>query len=69
MQRHPVHSSQLKSVGYDARHEQMEVEFADGGTYLYHHVPRAKYLALISAKSIGTFYNTHFKGNAEHRAK
>ena len=39
MQRQPVESSSLASVGYEERTRTLEVEFHNGGVYQYLEVP------------------------------
>ena len=41
MQMHPVTSTNVSAVGYDAPSRRMQVEFASGGTYEYLDVDRA----------------------------
>jgi hypothetical protein len=68
MNRSPVKSSAVKSIGHDPVTGQMEVEWPDGRTSTFHNVSQAKYAELISAKSIGKHLNTHFVGKPEHKA-
>lgn len=68
MQRVPVSSSQIKSVGYDPATARMEVEFAnDGGVYVYDNVPLSKYEALLNADSVGSLFHQTIKGKHPHR--
>jgi hypothetical protein len=69
MKRAPVKSSQLKSVGYDAPEQAMEVEFHDGATYTYYHVTPVQYLGLMKAPSLGKHLNKHFVGKPEHHKR
>lgn len=39
MNRNPVSSSNVKSVGYDSESSRLEVEFHHGGIYQYYGVP------------------------------
>jgi hypothetical protein len=43
MERDPVTSSSLASVGYDARYGMLEVEFNNGEVYQYGNVPEYVY--------------------------
>lgn len=61
MQRQPVQSSNVASVGYDDGSRILEVEFHGGGVYHYLNVPEAVYHALISASSIGSYLNANIK--------
>jgi hypothetical protein len=51
MNRRPVSSSNVASVGWDDG--TMEVEFISGHLYQYHDVPESEYTALLGAASIG----------------
>ena len=57
MERTPVNSTQLSSVGYDAATSTLEVEFRKGGVYQYVGVSAEIYQQLMNAASIGTFFN------------
>jgi KTSC domain len=61
MERQPVSSSNLASVGYDPNSEALEVEFKNGRIYQYLNVPQSVYEALISAPSVGAFFNANIK--------
>jgi hypothetical protein len=56
MERTPVKSSQLKSVGYDAGLGVLEVEFANGDVYAYTSVSAETHAALMVAESVGKFF-------------
>jgi len=60
--RDPVQSSNVKSVGYDEPSRTMHVEFRDGGVYEYSGVPPETHQALVSAPSVGTHLHAHIKG-------
>lgn len=62
MQRTPVSSSNLCSIGYDGQNGTLEIEFLGGGIYQYYGVPATIHAALMSAASHGTFFNAHIKG-------
>lgn len=57
MQRTPVVSSGVASVGYDPVTLVLEVEFKNGKVYRYQQVPRAAHRLLMQAPSIGRFLN------------
>ncbi|HET7229470.1 MAG TPA: KTSC domain-containing protein [Longimicrobium sp.] len=61
MQREPVQSSSVGSIGYDARKHLLEVEFRNGGVYRYLDVPEAEYQALRDADSVGRHLNQEIK--------
>tara|TARA_R110000868_G_scaffold13347_3_gene62464 strand:- start:1338 stop:1547 length:210 start_codon:yes stop_codon:yes gene_type:complete len=62
MQRQPVSSSNIASIGYDSTAQVLEVEFNDGAVYQYMNVPQVVYNGLMTAASHGTYLNAHIKG-------
>lgn len=63
MNRMPVSSSNVVSVGYDQNTMTLEVEFKDGALYQYFDVPVAVYEELVQASSIGSFLHAHIRYN------
>ena len=63
MERQPVTSSNLAEVGYDPELETLEVQFRPGGVYQYFNVPAFMYERLMSADSLGRFFNAEIKGH------
>lgn len=61
MQRTPVTSSNIASIGYDPKQEVLEIEFRDGCIYHYLAVPEMLYRGLMTASSHGNFLDTHIK--------
>jgi hypothetical protein len=61
MNRTPVASSSLKSVGYDATSQTLEMEFHNSGIYQYLRVPQSVYSGLMSASSHGEYFGAHIK--------
>jgi len=61
MNRTPVSSSSLTSVGYDIENMILEIEFHSGGIYQYFNVPESKYDGLMSADSHGKYFDAHIK--------
>lgn len=61
MHRTLVHSSSLRSIGYDPATHTLEVEFLASGVYHYHGVPQSVYDGLLSASSHGSYFDTHVK--------
>jgi len=61
MQRTPVSSSNLASVGYDPNRGVLEVEFLSGSVYQYFGVPESLYQGLMSASSHGSYFDAHIK--------
>lgn len=63
MDREPVASSNVVSIGYDSSSQTLEVEFSKSGIYQYYNVPEAIYEQLMAASSIGGFLNTNIKNS------
>jgi hypothetical protein len=57
MKRTRVRSSMMVSVGYDAEHSTLEIEFRTGHVYDYFAVPRAVFRGLLEAPSKGRFFH------------
>jgi hypothetical protein len=63
MNRTPVTSSNVASVGYDPKSMTLEVEFTNGSIYQYFDVPEGEFQNLISAESVGRYLNQTIKNN------
>ena len=63
MEREPVTSSNIRSVGYDPETSTLEVEFNSGTVYQYAGVPQHEYDGLMSGGSVGTYFNAHIKNS------
>lgn len=61
MDRIPVTSSNVRSVGYDADNQTLEVEFNSGVVYQYSGVPEYEYDGLINSDSKGKYLNSNIK--------
>jgi 2-C-methyl-D-erythritol 2,4-cyclodiphosphate synthase len=62
VKRHPLDSSAITSIGYDAERHELEIEFRDtGDIYLYFEVPAEEYQAFMAEDSKGTYLNRVFK--------
>ena len=61
LNRLPVQSSNLRSVGYDSSTKVLEIEFHSGGIYQYSNVSENVYSALISASSKGKYFASYIK--------
>jgi len=62
MQRIAVASSNISEIGYDEQSATLEVLFKDGLIYQYFDVPKASFDSLLSAPSIGQFFNKEIRG-------
>ena len=61
MNRIPVSSSNLVSIGYDAESKTLEIEFQNGSIFQYFNVPERIYSGLMSAASHGRYLNAYIK--------
>lgn len=61
MERQPVSSSSLVSVGYDPSSEILEIEFKNGLIYRYFNVPLFEHERLMAAESHGIYFNANVK--------
>lgn len=61
MERIPVSSSNLASVGYDLNSAILEVEFNHGGIYQYSGVPEEVHQGLMGAGSHGSYFDQFVK--------
>jgi hypothetical protein len=62
----PVDSTNVEALGYDAKNEQLYVQFLNGGLYLYTGVDQQSYDELREAPSIGSHFNREIKPNFQH---
>ena len=61
MDRVPVSSSNLASVGYDPFSWTLEIEFMDGAVYRYFDVPAHEHQDLMQAPSHGKYFHAHIR--------
>ncbi len=62
MNRIPVRSSNIRSIGYDEASGTLEVEFHNGSIYQYYEVPEIVYRNLMHASSKGSYLHRHIRG-------
>lgn len=55
MQRQPVSSSRILSIGYDPDNRMLEIQFREQGTYQYLGVPERAHQNFMSAVSKAVF--------------
>ncbi len=67
MQRHPVSSSNIASIGYDQATQILEVEFLNSTVYQYFNVPFPVYEGLMATESHGTYLSAHIKGHYQYQ--
>jgi len=65
--RKPVNSTNIVSVGYDDPTNTLDVEFYSGTLYRYADVPRNVYERLISAESVGSFFQQNVKKTFQYK--
>lgn len=61
MTREPVHSSNIKAIGYDPDTRELHVEFKGGGVFCYDGVSAAQHAALMAAPSHGAYLHAKIK--------
>ena len=61
MNREPVASSNLTSIGYDESSQTLEVEFMNGTIYQYYNIGAGLFESLMRAPSKGQFFNQNIK--------
>lgn len=63
MNRTPVDSSVLVSVGYDHDSLVLETELTSGKIYQYFDLPESVFVEFMRADSLGTYYNKNIRNN------
>ena len=61
MNRTPIKSSNINSIGYEEKEKILEIEFHSGGVYQYLNVEKGVYTQLMNAPSKGTFFHNFIK--------
>ncbi len=61
MERIAVRSRDIAIVGYESKTETLEIAFRSGGVYQYDAVPAEIYQDLLTASSMGVFFNQRIK--------
>ena len=62
IERRPVDSSRMASIGYDKSSQTLEIEFPGNRVYRYKSVPERVYNALMRAPSKDDFFNKNIRG-------
>ena len=68
VQRQAVQSRALRSVGYDAEQQELEIEFSSGQVYCYECVPVSVYDWLLRASNKGIFVTRQIVGRYAERS-
>lgn len=63
MERQPVTSSNIVSVGHDQNVDVLEVEFQSGAVWQYHGVTAETHANMIAAPSVGGYFAREIRGN------
>ena len=61
VQRVPVTSTNLQSVGYDEDSRTLTIEFRNGSIYEYENVPPEVHAELMNADSHGKYFHRHIR--------
>jgi hypothetical protein len=67
VERCPVESSLIRSVGYDLDASVLEVELMTGNVYEYYDVPLSVYDELMDAPSKGSYFNEFIRDMYPYR--
>lgn len=59
MERIQVSSDSIRSVGYDADSQTLEIEFNHGGVYQYSGVSQSVYDEMMAAESKGKYFHSN----------
>lgn len=59
MERIRVSSESIRSIGYEAGIQTLEIEFIHGGIYQYYSVPQSIYDQMMTAESKGKYFHIH----------
>jgi hypothetical protein len=62
MERTPVQSSNIASIGYDENSSTLEIEFLNNTIYQYFDVPQHIYQSIMQANSHGQYLAQNIKG-------
>ena len=61
MQRTPVTSTNIRSIGYDSQSATLEVEFTSSDVYQYFNVPEHLFQQFLHTSSYGQFLNNNLR--------
>ena len=67
MERKKVSSSQVRSIGYDAGSQMLEVELTDGSIWQYTGVPTEVHRRFVAAPSIVSYYRDNIEEEYSRR--
>jgi hypothetical protein len=58
-----VDSSSIEAVGYDSENREIYIRFLDGRTYAYSDADKSTFDELLSANSVGSYFNRVIRPN------
>ena len=61
MERTPVTSTDIRTIGYEAESQTLEIEFNSSGVYQYSGVPSGEYDGIMAADSKGKYFHANIK--------
>jgi ATP-dependent DNA helicase RecG len=61
-----VVSTTLRTVGYDAQRQLLQIEFHNRSLYQYFEVPQAVYEELMQASSKGAYFNRSIRSHFDY---
>ena len=64
IERTPIRSSAMRSVGYAQEQRVLEIEFTGGEVYRYFDVPPEVYSGLMAAESHGRYFHQHIRNKS-----
>jgi hypothetical protein len=67
MNRIPVTSDAIRSIGYDPKEQTLEIEFHEGHVYRYYKVPADRYTALMHTASHGHYFQEFIRDHYPYR--
>jgi hypothetical protein len=67
LDRQPVSSTSIESIGYDGTTAILQIEFVEGRLYEYFMVPQSVYAGLMRAESKGRFYGEFVRAKYQFR--
>ena len=63
MERKRINSSNIRSVGYDARNRVLEIEFSNGGIHQYTGVSEEVHRRFVNSPSAGSYFHDNIEEN------
>lgn len=61
MQRIPVNTDEIRSIGYDVLTERLEVEFRRGDVYEFYQVPQVRYELLVHSGMVDQYFHRYIR--------